>query len=241
MRDIRRFGGRRAVPPQSPTASVIENADVGALLDCDLGSTGELHLQALAGTATRAAAFRCNQVIDHLNAEMRAFVGRMEMAWIASSDLSGAADCSFRAGPAGFVRVLDRRTLAYPEYRGNGVLASLANIEEQPHASLLFLDFFRTRVGLHVNGWAEVLGNDEMAGHPRRTAEIEADLAITGGRHPQCWVLVTVVEAYIHCSKHVPLLVKAPTEIDWGTDDPAKKGGDAFGVAQQRRAARDGH
>lgn len=236
VRRIGRFSQRNVTA--SPT---IHDAAVESLLDGDLGSTGELRLQAAAGTTAMAAAFRRNQVLDHLNAEMSAFISRMEMAWIATSDLSGAADCSFRAGPPGFVRVLDRKMLAYPEYWGNGVLASLANIEEQPHASILFLDFLRTRVGLHVNGWAEVLGNAEMAGHPNCTTDVEADLAVTGGRHPQYWVLVTVVEAYIHCSKHVPLLIKAPTEIDWGTDDTAKKGGDAFRVAQQRRAARNGH
>ena len=50
----------------------------------------------------------------------------------------------------------------------------------------------------------------------------------TGGRCPERWMLVEVEEAYIHCSKHVPLLQKLDKDIHWGTDDENYKGGDAF-------------
>jgi hypothetical protein len=43
-------------------------------------------------------------------------------------------------------------TLRCPEYRGNGVLASLGNLLENPHVGMVFLDFDGERVGLHVNG-----------------------------------------------------------------------------------------
>jgi uncharacterized protein len=38
-------------------------------------------------------------MLDHLNDHMREFVARMEMVFVATSDASGEADCSFRAGP----------------------------------------------------------------------------------------------------------------------------------------------
>jgi hypothetical protein len=41
-------------------------------------------------------------------------------------------------------------------------------------------------------------------------------------------VLVTVEEAYIHCSKHIPRLEKAGEVRQWGTDDVRAKGGDYF-------------
>lgn len=41
----------------------------------------------------------------------------------------------------------------------------------------------------------------------------------TGGRKPERWVRVTIEEAYIHCSKHIPLMKRMPKEIAWGTDD----------------------
>ena len=56
------------------------------------------------------------------------FVGRMEMAFIATADAGGECDSSLRAGPAGFLHVIDTKHLAYPEYRGNGVMATAGNI-----------------------------------------------------------------------------------------------------------------
>jgi len=51
-----------------------------------------------------------------------------------------------------------------------------------------------------------------------------------GGRQSVCWVLVEVEEAYIHCSKHIPLLAKLDKQLHWGTDDERFKGGDFFQV-----------
>src|SRR5262245_8387332 len=207
------------------------------LLTCDLGSASEINTQARYGTTARAAAFRRNQVLGSLNPAMRAFVARQTMAFIATSDRDGCCDCSFRAGPAGFVRVLSPTTLAYPEYRGNGVLASLANIAENPRASLLFIDFEVGKIGLHVNGRATILSNEEMAAHAEATPEIANDVAVTGGRRPERWVTIGVEEAYVHCSKHIPRMVGLRAEdIPWGTDDVVAKGGDYFRVAADRRA-----
>jgi hypothetical protein len=57
------------------------------------------------------------------------------------------------------------------------------------------------------------------------------------GRTPERWVLVTVEEAYIHCSKHIPLLQKVDKAIHWGTDDARHKGGDYFRTKTSRRKA----
>jgi truncated hemoglobin YjbI len=55
-----------------------------------------------------------------------------------------------------------------------------------------------------------------------------AELAKDGKRRPNRWVMVEVEEAYIQCSKHIPLLKKLERPIDWGTDSVAAKKGDYF-------------
>ena len=114
------------------------------------GSAGEHVLQQTYGTRARAESFYRNQVLEQLNLVMQEFIARQEMVFIATADAGGECDSSFRAGRPGFVRVLDERTMAYPEYRGNGVLASLGNISENAHVGMLFLDFFDSTIGLHV-------------------------------------------------------------------------------------------
>ena len=48
------------------------------------------------------------------------------------------------------------------------------------------------------------------------------------GTAPERWILITVEEAYIHCSKHIPHLKKLDKKIHWGTDKETHKGGDFF-------------
>jgi len=94
-----------------------------------------------------------------------------------------------RAGEAGFVHALDEKILVYPEYRGNGITASLGNITENPHAALLFVDFVRDKIGLHVNGAARILSNDELLASPDFSAALRPDITETSGRRPSggCW------------------------------------------------------
>ncbi len=200
------------------------------------GSIGEHLLQERYGTASRARGFYEHQVLDHLNDRMQAFVARMEMVFIATADHVGEADCSFRAGPPGFVRVLDERTLIYPEYRGNGVMASLGNIAENGHIGLLFIDFCGDAIGLHVNGRAAVTEDAELPARDDLPAQVLDDLQQKGGRRPERWVSVAIAEAYIHCSKHIPQLVKREdVRQAWGTDDVKRKGGDYFKAKHSSR------
>ena len=192
------------------------------------GSPGEHRLQEEFGTRQRARAFYETQLLDHLNDAMRRFIAEQEMVFVSTADADGQCDCTFRAGLKGFVHILNDRTITYPEYRGNGVMASLGNLRGNPHIGMLFVDFFRDAIGLHVNGRAQILENKQMLDRANLSPEIRRDLAVVGGRRPERWVLVDVDEAYIHCSKHIPLLTRRDKTIDWGTDDACKKRGDYF-------------
>ena len=175
-------------------------------------------------------------MLTYLNPQMRTFIARQEMFFLSTADDHGECDVSFRAGEAGFVHVLNEKILVYPEYRGNGVTASLGNIAENAHAGLLFVDFIRDKVGLHVNGAARIFSNEELLACPDFSAALRADIAETGGRRPELWVLVTVEEAYIHCSKHIPRMQKVAEEVrHWGTDDVRAKGGDYFQAKSEPR------
>ena len=212
-------------------ASAAVGQDPGSVdLTCrasGLGPPGERILQERYGTRERASKFYDNQVSDHLTPKMVEFIGRMEMAFIATSDAAGECDCSFRTGTAGFVRVLDEHTIAYPELRGNGVMASLGNILENPYIGIFMVDFTHDLIGLHVNGNAEIVTPWDMQELDRCLPE----QATHPGRRPVQWVLVRVTEAYVHCSKHIPKLIPQSRVRHWGTDNPRHKGGDYFGVA----------
>ena len=189
------------------------------------GSAGERTVQEELKSTKRADRFYDRQMFDHLPETMQTFIRRQEMVFIATADAKGNCDCSPRFGKPGFIAVLDEKTLAYPEFRGNGVFASMGNIHENPHIGMVFVDFLETTVGLHVNGTARICEGEEIG---PELASIEDDYE-TGAlkRLIERWVVIHVEEAYIHCSKHVPHLQKLEKAILWGTDDPTAKS-DAF-------------
>src|SRR6478736_3727374 len=101
------------------------------------------------------------KVSDRLNDLTRQFVERSPFVCVATSRPDGGLDISPRGDPAGFVRILDDRTLVIPERPGNRLADTLTNLLADPCIALLFLipgvgDTFR------VNGRAAVVDDPEL-------------------------------------------------------------------------------
>ncbi|UOQ49215.1 pyridoxamine 5'-phosphate oxidase family protein [Gracilibacillus caseinilyticus] len=190
-------------------------------------SEGEKFLQTKYGTEKRANAFYKNQMLHFLNQDMIAYIARQTMVFISTSDSEGNCDASFRVGQEGFVYTIDAQTLMYPEYRGNGVMASLGNISENPHIGLMFVDFFEDQIGLHINGRAEIVENDHLPSFLLSNEQLTY-MNQREGDKAERWVYIKVEEAYVHCSKHIPKLKKEEKAIHWGTNNKKYKGGDYF-------------
>jgi predicted pyridoxine 5'-phosphate oxidase superfamily flavin-nucleotide-binding protein len=95
----------------------------------------------------------------------RAFIERMDMFFLATADANGAPQCSYKGGAPGFVRVLDERTVAFPNYDGNGMFLSAGNLAVNPQVGMLFIDFVSERPSrLRLNGVAGVDEHDELIG-----------------------------------------------------------------------------
>ena len=131
-----------------------------------------------------------DKVITRLDKHCRAIIARSTFVIVGTHGPKGA-DVSPRGDPAGFVRVLDERHLLLPDRIGNNRFDSLENIFATGIIGMLFV----------VPGMAEVL---QVNGRARVTDDV-ALLAASAvqGRAPKIGVLVTVVEAYLHCAKAV--------------------------------------
>ncbi len=146
----------------------------------------EEQLRDAIGTPTELIAAK---VADRLNDLTRQFIERSPFVCIATADPDGGLDVSPRGDPAGFVRILDERTLLVPERPGNRIADSLANLLVDPRIALLFLipgvgDTFR------VNGRAVIVDDPELL----------APSAVEG-KTPRLGILVSIEEAYTHCPK----------------------------------------
>jgi predicted pyridoxine 5'-phosphate oxidase superfamily flavin-nucleotide-binding protein len=114
---------------------------------------------------TRPLADRLEQVTvrSAFTDEDRGFIQRCPMFFIATADAQGRPDCSYKGGLPGFVRALDERTLAIPDYDGNGMYRTWGNVLVNPHVGLLFLDFENPK-RIRVNGTAQVKEDDPLRG-----------------------------------------------------------------------------
>jgi uncharacterized protein len=112
---------------------------------------------------SRRIADRLEQVTVH--AELTdgdvAFVEGSIMFFLATADADGWPDVSYKGGRPGFVRCLDRRTIAFPSYDGNGMFRSLGNLLVNDRVSLLFVNFERPD-RLRVQGTASVDVTDPL-------------------------------------------------------------------------------
>ena len=92
---------------------------------------------------TRRLADRIDEklVSDTISAGDRAFIEARDMFFLASCDENGHPTCSYKGGDPGFVHVVDERTIAFPNYDGNGMYLSMGNILRHADVGLLFIDF----------------------------------------------------------------------------------------------------
>ena len=116
---------------------------------------------------TRRLAERITRIVkDHIDANDRAFIERMDMFFLATVDAQGHANCSYKGGEPGFVRVLDDRTIAFPSYDGNGMYLSMGNVLQTRQVGLIFIDF-ENQWRMRLNGEATIDANDPlMAEYP---------------------------------------------------------------------------
>lgn len=128
--------------------------------------------------------------IDHITADYAQHIAASPFVILATSGPEGL-DCSPRGDPAGFVRVVDEKTLMMPDRRGNNRLDSLRNIVVDPRVGLLFL-IPGSGVTMRVNGRA-ILSTDN---------DLRTSFAM-GDKVPTCVIVITVDSVYTQCAKAV--------------------------------------
>ncbi|MCI0337865.1 MAG: pyridoxamine 5'-phosphate oxidase family protein [Acidobacteria bacterium] len=95
-----------------------------------------------------------------LTEPQRVWIESADTFFIASHHGEGGADASHRGGNPGFVRVLDKGALVFPDYAGNTMFQTLGNLALNPNCGLLFIDFERGET-LQLTGTAQIIWDSE--------------------------------------------------------------------------------
>jgi uncharacterized protein len=129
------------------------------------------------------------KIIDHIDLHCRAWIDRCPFVVISSTNAAGAMDVSPKGDPPGFVKVLDKHTLAVPDRIGNHRGDTFMNVLENPNVGLLFIVPKRREV-VRVSGVAQVVRDPELL-----------ESMLVNGKLPDLALLVRVREAFFHCGK----------------------------------------
>ena len=129
------------------------------------------------------------KVIDHVDALCAAWIARSPYMVMSTVDAQGRLDTSPKGDPAGFVKVLDSKTLAIPDRPGNHRFDSFQNILETGRIGLMFLVPNRNEV-VRVTGTAQVVQDIDLR-----------EMMAIKGRVPDFAIVVDVEEACYHCGK----------------------------------------
>ncbi len=120
-----------------------------------------------------------------------AFIGKSPFVMIATANRQGQMDISPKGDPAGFVQVIDEKTIAIPDRPGNGRADTFRNILDNPRISAYFLVPGRSET-LRVNGSATLVKDQWLL-----------DRMAVKGRPAQLAIAVNVEESFFHCTKCV--------------------------------------
>ena len=138
----------------------------------DIASTPSVRAaQETNGSGEYWANFHGDRAFDRLTPAEAAFIAERDSLYMATVSESGWPYVQHRGGPPGFIRILDERTLAIPDFRGNRQYISTGNLATNDRAALILMDYpHRRRLKLYAHVEARDLTAD-------RELAAEADAA----------------------------------------------------------------
>jgi uncharacterized protein len=138
--------------------------------------------------------------VTRIDADLAAFIAAQTSAFIASASLEGQPYIQHRGGPAGFLKVLDERTIGFADFSGNRQYITLGNLADNPKAHLFLIDYAQRR---RVKLWG-------------RARVVEGDPTLTAALMPPAYkarpeqvILFSVSAWNANCSQHIPQRLEA--------------------------------
>lgn len=146
---------------------------------------------------TRRLAELWREMLIHgeLAPDEQAFIASRDFFFLSTVDADGWPTVSYKGGGAGFVRVLDPKTIAFPGYDGNGMFLSAGNVAENAKVGLLFIDF-ETPHRLRVQGCGEIV---------RDGALVES---FPGAAYA---VRIVIADAFVNCGRYIHKMARLET------------------------------
>jgi predicted pyridoxine 5'-phosphate oxidase superfamily flavin-nucleotide-binding protein len=174
----------------------------------DLASTPSVKAaQAAHGSAEYWNGFSGNRTFDRFTEAEIGFIRTRDSFYMATVSENGWPYVQHRGGPPGFLHILDDRTLAFADYRGNRQYISIGNLAVNDRAALIFMDYPGRR-RLKMYGHVEARS---LVDYP----EIAERLATPGYKAKAERALLVHLEAFDwNCPQHITPRFSEPELAD---------------------------
>src|SRR5947208_4316746 len=130
-----------------------------------------------------------------IDENLAGFLGETNSFYLATSNADGQPYIQHRGGPKGFVKVLDRNTIAFADYSGNRQYITQGNLSENPKAYIFVMDYAHRR-RVKIWGEARVVEDDEA---------LTTSLMPKGYRaRPEQVILFKIAAWDTNCPQHIP-------------------------------------
>jgi uncharacterized protein len=130
-----------------------------------------------------------------VTSDLAAFIAAQTSFFMATATADGQPYIQHRGGPAGFIHVLDEKTLAFADFAGNRQYLSQGNLADNPKAHLFLIDYVN-RQRIKIWGTAKVVENDP---------ELLAKLMPQGYKaRPEQVIVFTITAWDSNCPQHIP-------------------------------------
>jgi predicted pyridoxine 5'-phosphate oxidase superfamily flavin-nucleotide-binding protein len=126
---------------------------------------------------------------------LAAFLADTNSFYLATASAAGQPYIQHRGGPKGFIKVLDRNTLAFADYRGNRQYITLGNLSENPKAYIFVMDYAHRR-RVKIWGEARVVADDP--------ALIQSLMPRGYKARPEQAILFKISAWDTNCPQHIP-------------------------------------
>jgi predicted pyridoxine 5'-phosphate oxidase superfamily flavin-nucleotide-binding protein len=133
--------------------------------------------------------------LTQITDDLKGFIEAQTSVFLATANSEGQPYIQHRGGPAGFLRVLDSKTIAFVDFAGNRQYITSGNLTDNPKAYLFLIDYMLRR-RIKIWGTARIVESD---------AALLAQLMPEGYQaRPEQMILFTVAAWDSNCPQHIP-------------------------------------
>ncbi|MDX2308918.1 MAG: pyridoxamine 5'-phosphate oxidase family protein [Hyphomicrobium sp.] len=134
---------------------------------------------------------------DRVTPDLAQFLGTVRSFYLGTANVEGQPYIQHRGGPAGFLKVIDEKTLGFADLSGNRQYITAGNLADNPRAFIFVMDYAR-RLRIKLWGTARIVEDDN--------ALLSRLMPNSGAATAERAILFTISAWDRNCPQHIPQL-----------------------------------